>query len=456
MAEDVKRVHYFDHQFLHEKDFTDEQAYHIRLRREHNRRLHTWGIVHGLDLSFVIGAALVTVGAGMAIDEEGQEIVLAGATETIDLSNFAGGTAFVTIAYHQEETNSTTETGVTGNTRWTERPTIDVSAGPPTDAGLKLILGRVTVDAAGKVTGTDEGAEPNRRRTAGVVGGDMEVSSLTLASPSVASGNWVHLRLDTENTWGKFAKLDSGLWLLETLYGTRAWFVEDQSEYGIAIAWNAHVTGKNALIAAVTPNHQFGTMPSALAAVSDAADVFGIYAVATDPGTYALYVHGNAYFSGNKGSYVVDIFVNGSGHRLETGDIVKLKGTPVKRFHGTNNKIPVAEITLSDTENDPTVIGIVDGEAIPLPDAPDRRVERDDPTFIEDGGEVFVVTLGAYAHCKVDATETPIAVGDLLTTSANPGHAKKATNPKIGCIIGKALEPLDQGTGYIAVFANIQ
>jgi hypothetical protein len=66
------------------------------------------------------------------------------------------------------------------------------------------------------------------------------------------------------------------------------------------------------------------------------------------------------------------------------------------------------------------------------------------------------VTLGAFAHCKVDAAEAPIQVGDLLTTSNNPGYAKKAIEPKLGSIIGKALQPLETGTGVISVFANIQ
>jgi hypothetical protein len=43
-----------------------------------------------------------------------------------------------------------------------------------------------------------------------------------------------------------------------------------------------------------------------------------------------------------------------------------------------------------------------------------------------------------------------------LTTSKNPGHAKKATEPKLGSIIGKALQPLEKGTGEISVFVNIQ
>ncbi|MFO1434158.1 MAG: DUF6519 domain-containing protein [Candidatus Competibacteraceae bacterium] len=173
-------------------------------------------------------------------------------------------------------------------------------------------------------------------------------------------------------------------------------------------------------------------------------------------GQYALYVKGPSKFDGQKEGYVVDRFMNASGQRIRTGDVVKLKGSPINNFQGSENKIPVPEVTLADKENDSLVIGIVDREAIPDYDAPDRRVEPDDPTFIEDGGELLVVTLGNYSHCKVDATAAPIEVGDLLTSSSNPGHAKKATDPKIGSIIGKALEPLREGTGYIAVFVNIQ
>ena len=40
----VKRLHYFDHQFLRADDFADEQSYHLTLRRLHNQLLHSWGI----------------------------------------------------------------------------------------------------------------------------------------------------------------------------------------------------------------------------------------------------------------------------------------------------------------------------------------------------------------------------------------------------------------------------
>ena len=183
--------------------------------------------------------------------------------------------------------------------------------------------------------------------------------------------------------------------------------------------------------------------------------VYGVYATANNG--VPLYVAGKAIITGGVSSgHITDRFINRSGQRLRTGDVVKLKGTPIARFSGENNRIPLPEVILCDQENDSKVIGIVDSEAIPGPEVPDTRIGADDPTFIEDGGDLYVVILGTYAHCKVDATEAPIEVGDLLTSSKNPGHAKKATDPKLGTIIGKALEPLEKGTGYIAVFVNIQ
>ena len=50
-----------------------------------------------------------------------------------------------------------------------------------------------------------------------------------------------------------------------------------------------------------------------------------------------------------------------------------------------------------------------------------------------------MVTLGAWAHCKVDADVAPIQVGDLLTTSATRGHAQRAEDrgAAVGAIVGR-------------------
>ena len=68
------------------------------------------------------------------------------------------------------------------------------------------------------------------------------------------------------------------------------------------------------------------------------------------------------------------------------------------------------------------------------------------------------VALLGKVYCKVDAQYAPIEVGDLLTTSATPGHAMKAGDPlsAFGTVIGKALRPLDRGQGMIPILIALQ
>jgi hypothetical protein len=65
---------------------------------------------------------------------------------------------------------------------------------------------------------------------------------------------------------------------------------------------------------------------------------------------------------------------------------------------------------------------------------------------------------------KVDATNAPIAVGDLLVTSGIPGVAMRSEPINVGgaqlhrpgTLIGKALEALDEGAGEILVLLTLQ
>jgi hypothetical protein len=70
-------------------------------------------------------------------------------------------------------------------------------------------------------------------------------------------------------------------------------------------------------------------------------------------------------------------------------------------------------------------------------------------------GEKLIAVAGR-VQCKVDASYASVKPGDLLTTSDTRGHAMKATNPQIGTILGKALEPLDSGAGVIEVLVTLQ
>jgi len=67
------------------------------------------------------------------------------------------------------------------------------------------------------------------------------------------------------------------------------------------------------------------------------------------------------------------------------------------------------------------------------------------------------VALIGKVYCKVDAAFGAIAVGDLLTTSATPGHGMKASDPgrAFGTTIGKALRPWDEGKGMIPVLVAL-
>jgi hypothetical protein len=66
------------------------------------------------------------------------------------------------------------------------------------------------------------------------------------------------------------------------------------------------------------------------------------------------------------------------------------------------------------------------------------------------------LALVGRVRVKVSAENGPITVGDLLTTSSTPGHAMKATEPKRGTILGKALGELESDTGMIDVLVMLQ
>lgn len=78
-------------------------------------------------------------------------------------------------------------------------------------------------------------------------------------------------------------------------------------------------------------------------------------------------------------------------------------------------------------------------------------------------GKVLVATTGR-VRVKVDATRSPVRIGDLLVTSDKAGVAMKSEPISLGgthlhrpgTIIGKALESLDKGTGEILVLLSLQ
>jgi hypothetical protein len=74
-----------------------------------------------------------------------------------------------------------------------------------------------------------------------------------------------------------------------------------------------------------------------------------------------------------------------------------------------------------------------------------------------DGQRVPVALVGRVL-CLGDASERPIERGDLLTTSATPGHAMAARDRQqaFGAVLGKAMGALPAGRGLLPILVALQ
>ena len=76
---------------------------------------------------------------------------------------------------------------------------------------------------------------------------------------------------------------------------------------------------------------------------------------------------------------------------------------------------------------------------------------------VKESGTVEVpVAVSGVVLAKVDAGYGSNRPGDLLTSTPTVGHAMRADAPQIGTVLGKALEPLETGTGLIKVLVMLR
>lgn len=108
----VQRLRYFDGEYLRSYDFTDEQSYHIEMRRLMNRKLHLHGVVYGLELvqdedSISGGPYFFSISPGVAIDKMGREIIVPAPyslSNILDGPGLGAGRYEVWICYQESET----------------------------------------------------------------------------------------------------------------------------------------------------------------------------------------------------------------------------------------------------------------------------------------------------------------------------------------------------------------
>jgi hypothetical protein len=76
-----------------------------------------------------------------------------------------------------------------------------------------------------------------------------------------------------------------------------------------------------------------------------------------------------------------------------------------------------------------------------------------DPAYVMNSDQTGIkvcIALAGRVPCKVVGR---VKKGDMLTTSATTGYAMKANDPKLGAIIGKALEDKDYGEAGVIQIA---
>lgn len=189
--------------------------------------------------------------------------------------------------------------------------------------------------------------------------------------------------------------------------------------------------------AAVAPNPslRFATVNVERMIITNTGNV----GIGTTNPTAMLHVAGNVTVDGNIAAKYQDLaeWVPATGE-MGPGTVVVLNPTGVN------------EVMASSRAYDTTVAGVVSAQPGIVLGVAGESKQR-------------IATTGR-VRVRVDATRAPIRVGDLLVTSDTPGTAMRSdplaiqgrTFHQPGTILGKALEPLEKGTGEILVLLSLQ
>jgi len=216
-----------------------------------------------------------------------------------------------------------------------------------------------------------------------------------------------------------------------------------------AAATGGTVTGAWSLGASSSFDATAGTLRSyslSTGTVSQAGTITGAWSL----GSTSSLTTGTGYIDARTGTLYSTSLNAGSGTATGTitgnwstsGNLAATYGADLAEWYRSDAEYEVgtvlvfggsAEVTVSNTIADTRLAGIV----------------STNPAYImNDGleGTRALIALAGRVPCKVLGR---VKKGDMLTTSATPGVAVKAHDPKLGTIIGKALE--DKDTGDIAV-----
>lgn len=239
-------------------------------------------------------------------------------------------------------------------------------------------------------------------------------------------------------------------------------YTEKDSGYGV----HGRATGYNTrgVYGYADGDNAYGAYGSAISNGTGEDDPRGVYGSAIGPEAIG------GYFTAS-GTNAVGVYAYGTEYAAEfNGNVIITSGTTTVMELGTGldyaegfdisdlikpdpgsvliiDSDHPGKLTLSTTAYDTRVAGIVAGA-----NGLGSGVRLGADQFDND------VALAGRVFCKVDATDSAVKTGDLLTTSGLPGHAMKAGNRDLahGAILGKAMQDLEKGTkGQILVLVTL-
>jgi len=152
--------------------------------------------------------------------------------------------------------------------------------------------------------------------------------------------------------------------------------------------------------------------------------------------------HGTVFANGGFRPFGADfaesVAVNDSAEHYAPGDLLAIDASGRRRL--SLSQVPYSTLVAGIYSTQPGVV------------ASQHRIDEALPK-----NEVPLAVIGI-VPCEVSAENGPIEAGDLLVASSTPGHAMKGTDRSrmLGAVVGKALEPLREGTDVIQVLVTLQ
>jgi hypothetical protein len=211
----LERPVFFDGQRLTAADLEAVQEYQRELRWLHNRSLHTWGIVFGLEVTGLRGDREVKVQAGFALDCLGRELILSDALSLPipPVAGVNGGPAeyYLTLSFLEDAqlTPSETENGVCGTSgavRLPETPKIRFQLPSDTDPEVAYRFGKDVILASVPVQNCKLAAPPSPKERRDARPANQPYVATGFAAGSAAS--WGELKVDGQ-TVGLQVKVDT-------------------------------------------------------------------------------------------------------------------------------------------------------------------------------------------------------------------------------------------------------